>query len=307
MHIKPTLILLLSISYIASAYTESTYPESYINKLINEFEKTQVIAVKDIKPGNIKTVKYGDFKIHVYRRTPEDINYLKKYSTPKIVNNDEIRWKEMSKLMKPGTLSNIQNYVIRESQKQFSGLPFRSLKNDIFVVIASSPRVGCYVQFLPSNFRKSQFEIFMNRCHGQHYDSAGREISETGIPLADGNNLFIPPYSFNNDNLVLGGISINRKKAQPIVSYQDLTNQEKLWLACHNNDYSVVFQALSDGADPNLEEESGNALDYAITGSDYRIIKLLLSNGAQPTQVSRDIANISKRPDVLLLLDELGK
>jgi len=309
-YINILLLFITSISCLmcTPAFSDSSYPESYIKNSIDSFEKTIIVPVKSINPGGISTVKYGDFVVHIYRRTPQDIISLKKISSPDIITEDQRRWKEADIIWKQGTLSNIRNYVIRESQKQFSGFPFRSIKDEIFVVIGEGLKNGFHVKYLPPNFRNNQSEIFMNVVYGQRYDSAGRQLSESGVTLNNGENLLIPPYSYNKDgDIVLGGININRETAITKPNYRGLSVQQKLWLACKNNDYSSVVDALSGGANPNLKEDMGNALDYAITGSDLRIIKLLLNARAQPTNISREIATIAKRDDILLLLEGLEK
>ena len=309
-YINILLLFITSISYLicAPAFSDSSYSETYIKDSIDKLEKTIIVPVKSINPGETITVKYGDFVVHVYRRTPQDIISLKKTSSLDIINEDQRRWKEAGRIWQQGTLSNIRNYVIRESQKQFSGLPFRSIKDEIFVVIGEGSKHGFHVKLLSPNFRNSQFEIFMNVVYGQRYDSAGRQLSESGAMLDNGENLFIPPHSYNKDgDIVLGGININRDIAITKPNYSGLSVQQKLWLACKNNDYSSVVEALSEGANPNSKEDVGNALDYAITGSDIRIIKLLLNVGAQPTNISREMASIVKRDDILLLLTTFNK
>lgn len=299
-------ITFLSFFMCAPAFSDSSYTETYIKNSIDKFEKSIVVPVKNIKPGKTITVKYGDFVVYVYRRTPQDIISLKKTSSLNMIKEDQRRWKNAERIWQQNTLSNIRNYVIRESQKKVSELPFRSLKEEIFVVIGEGLKVGFHVKFLPPEVRNSQFEIFMNVVYGQRYDSAGRQITDTGITIDNGENLLIPPHSYNKDgDIVLGGIKINRDAAITKPNYKGLSAQQKLWLACKNNDYSSVVEALSKSANPNLKEDKGNALDYAITGSDIRIIKLLINAGAKPTSISREMANIAKRDDILLLLDTL--
>lgn len=305
---KRLLIVFLAILFHASAFSATQFPDNYINELIKQFETKQIISTTDLKPGHFKKVRYGQFTVYIYKRTSYDIDYLNKYSDSKIFDDDDRRWQEATRLYNRTTLSSIPNYLIRESQKKFTGLPFRSLKNDIFVVIATSPRHGCHVKYLHPDLRNTKYDIFMNVCHGQRYDSAGREITINGTPAVKGYNLFIPPYTYNQDNhIVLGGFSVDRKIAHSPINYQGLTPQKKLWMACHNNDYSAALEALQNGANPNLKEENGNALDYAITGSDIRLINLLLQNGAHPTDISREMANIVDRKEVLSLLDSLDK
>lgn len=299
------LIVLTSYLYCGAASSDSTYPESLITESIRQFEDKIVVPVKHLKPGDALKVNYAEFVVYIYMRTAQDLHFLRE-SSANMMNVDKIRFQKNKRIRKHDTLSNIRNYVIRESQSSFLDRPFRSIRDDIFVVIGEGPKHGFTVQFMPPDYRNGQFDVFMNVAHGQRYDSAGRQISKTGVELNNGENLFIPPHTYNNNgDIVLGGITINRKAAISFPDYHGLSAQEKLWLACHNNDYNSVAEALSQGANPDLKEENGNALDYAITGSDISVIELLLKNGARPTNISRDMATIAKRNDILKLLDKL--
>ncbi len=301
------LLALVSCLFSGVALSDLPFPESYIEESISGYEEKIIVPVNDLKPGGVREVKYGGFLVYVYRRTDRDLRFLKELSPENILVRDSVFLKKNKRIRVQGTLSNIPNHVIRLSQVQFSEYPFRSIRNDIFVVIGQGPKHGFFVKFLRPDQRDNQLDIFMNVAHGQKYDSAGRQISADGTLLDGGENLFIPPYTYNTDgNIVLGGIVVDRQEAIVLPDYNGLSAQEKLWLACKNNDYATAAEALSQGADPNLKQGRGNALDYAITGSSMEVVRLLLNNGAQPTSISRDMAEIVDRSDILMLLNSFG-
>ena len=161
----------------------------------------------------------------------------------------------------------------------------------------------CNVKFIDDKLRKfikaPKEAVFFHVCHGQMFDSAGREINKNGEFKREGKNLLIPPHMYDAGGaLHLGGANFDGFVRGSIINYEGLTIQDTLWKACRFNDYEMVKKALDDGANPNMLLDRGNSLDSAIIWSSRKIVSLLLDRGAKPTNISKELIETMSRNDI---------
>ncbi len=140
--------------------------------------------ISKIEPGQMVVVEWRGKPVYVLRRTPDQIADLSEL-------DDNLKDPESSSSDQPAYIS---------------GTP-RSLNEEYFVVVGLCTHLGCAPKFRPevgaadlggASWRGG----FFCPCHGSKFDLAGRVYK--GVPAAD--NLIIPPYSFEGDNVLVIGV-----------------------------------------------------------------------------------------------------
>jgi len=81
--------------------------------------------------------------------------------------------------------------------------PYRSLREDIFVVMHQSPYTGCLLTHRP-NTRYKGWSGFDEPCSGDAYDLAGRIFKN--FIRKKFLNLYIPPHKYIDENTLLIGL-----------------------------------------------------------------------------------------------------
>ena len=140
--------------------------------------------ISKIEPGQMVVVEWRGKPVYVLRRTPEQVAELSGLA---------------ENLKDPNSDSADQPTYIK-------GAP-RSLNEEFFVVVGLCTHLGCAPKFRPevgaSDLGGESWRGgFFCPCHGSKFDLAGRVYK--GVPAAD--NLIIPPYSFEGDNVLVIGI-----------------------------------------------------------------------------------------------------
>ena len=140
--------------------------------------------ISKIEPGQMVVVEWRGKPVYVLRRTPEQVAELSGLA---------------ENLKDPNSDSADQPTYIK-------GAP-RSLNEEFLVVVGLCTHLGCAPKFRPEVGAadlggESWRGGFFCPCHGSKFDLAGRVYK--GVPAAD--NLIIPPYSFEGDNVLVIGI-----------------------------------------------------------------------------------------------------
>ena len=142
------------------------------------------VDISKIEPGQMVVVEWRGKPVYVLRRTPEQIAGLPSLD---------------DRLKDPNSDGSDQPTYI-------SGAP-RSLNEEYLVVVGLCTHLGCAPKFRPEVGAAdlggdSWLGGFLCPCHGSKFDLAGRVYK--GVPAAD--NLIIPPYSFEGDNVLVIGV-----------------------------------------------------------------------------------------------------
>ena len=87
-----------------------------------------------------------------------------------------------------------------QQQPAYTKNNHRSLKKNIFVVIAICTHLGCVPIYKPKvgEIEPSWIGGFFCPCHGSKFDSAGKVYKGVPAPL----NLVIPPHKYINDKIL---------------------------------------------------------------------------------------------------------
>lgn len=139
------------------------------------------VDITDLPPGGLLTVPWRGQPIWVLRRTPKEIETLKTQINP------DLRDPTSTESEQPKDAKN----------------PYRSLREDILVMVALCTHLGCIPSYKPEQGSVSpQWEGgFYCPCHGSSYDLAGRVFK--GVPAPK--NMAVPPYKFLSENKILIG------------------------------------------------------------------------------------------------------
>jgi ubiquinol-cytochrome c reductase iron-sulfur subunit len=143
------------------------------------------VDVSGIKPGEKVTVEWRGKPVWVIRRTPEQIESLKK-TDPQVADPQSLR-----------TAYPTPDYA----QNQH-----RSIKPEIFVGVGICSHLGCSPSdkfttgaqpSLPDDWQGG----FLCPCHGSTFDMAGRVFKNKPAP----DNLEVPPHMYLSDTRILIG------------------------------------------------------------------------------------------------------
>ena len=143
------------------------------------------VDVSGIKPGEKVTVEWRGKPVWIIRRTPEQIESLKK-TDPQVADPQSLR-----------TAYPTPEYA----QNQH-----RSIKPEIFVGVGICSHLGCSPSdkfttgaqpSLPDDWQGG----FLCPCHGSTFDMAGRVFKNKPAP----DNLEVPPHTYLSDTRILIG------------------------------------------------------------------------------------------------------
>lgn len=143
--------------------------------------------ISALKPGEKMTVEWRGKPVWIVRRTPEQIEALKKLD---------------GQLADPKSLRNQAEMTPMEATRN----EWRSIKPEILVVVGICTHLGCSPSekfvagpqpSLPDDWQGG----FLCPCHGSTFDMAGRVFKNKPAP----DNLEVPPYTFLSDSRLLIG------------------------------------------------------------------------------------------------------
>lgn len=142
------------------------------------------VDVSKLESGAMIVVEWRGKPVYVTRRTEETLGLLESLN-PKLKDPDNGN---------------------KEQQPAYADNLYRSRDPELSVILGVCTHLGC----APTYFPEVKPETFDNDwkggyycpCHGSRFDLSGRVYS--GSPAAD--NLVIPPYSYESDNVVIIGV-----------------------------------------------------------------------------------------------------
>lgn len=142
--------------------------------------------ISKVEPGQMITVEWRGKPVYVVRRTAAALEAIKK-----------------SDSMVRDPSSN------ESTQPAYAKSEFRSIKEDILVLLGVCTHLGCAPQYQPQVGSVSHDWLggFFCPCHGSKFDLAGRVFQ--GVPAPT--NLEVPPYRFISDTVI--EIGVDQEKA----------------------------------------------------------------------------------------------
>ncbi len=145
------------------------------------------VDISDLKPGEKLTVEWRGKPVWIMRRTPEQLESLKKTETQVADPNSERKAAETTPM--------------EDTRNQH-----RSLKPEVFVAVGICSHLGCSPSdkltvgaqpSLPDDWAGG----FLCPCHGSTFDVAGRVFKNKPAP----DNLEVPPHQYLSDTRLLIG------------------------------------------------------------------------------------------------------
>ena len=141
--------------------------------------------VSKLEPGEMKNVEWRGKPVYVMRRTEEQIADLETL-------NDRLKDPDSQ---------------IADSQPAYIAGIDRAIRPDILVIIGLCTHLGCAPAFRPEVGAADLggddwLGGFFCPCHGSKFDLSGRVFA--GVPASQ--NLIVPPYSFEDENVLVIGV-----------------------------------------------------------------------------------------------------
>lgn len=140
------------------------------------------VDISKLEPGQQLTVEWRGKPVWIIKRTAEVLSLLPGMD---------------GRLVDPGSES--------DQQPEYARNGFRSIREDILVLVGICTHLGCSPKYQPEigavSFDDDWKGGFLCACHGSKFDLAGRVF--TGVPAPT--NLVVPPHQYLNDTLLLIG------------------------------------------------------------------------------------------------------
>ncbi len=142
------------------------------------------VDVSKLEPGAMLTAEWRGKPVYVARRTEETLETLGTLG---------------DRLKDPDNMNKAQ-------QPEYADNEYRSREPELIVLLGVCTHLGCAPKYFPE-VKPEQFDPnwqggWFCPCHGSRFDLAGRVYS--GSPASD--NLIVPPYSYEGDNVVVIGV-----------------------------------------------------------------------------------------------------
>lgn len=142
------------------------------------------VDISKLEPGAMLTAEWRGKPVFIVRRTPEVLGMLDGLT---------------DRLKDPANENKAQ-------QPEYADNLQRSRQPEVLVLLGVCTHLGCapkfYAEVKPEPFDSDWKGGFFCPCHGSRFDMSGRVFN--GSPAAD--NLVVPPYSFEGDNILVIGI-----------------------------------------------------------------------------------------------------
>ena len=310
-------LILMGCCHAAAALADD-FPASYIRAQLLKANNRVDVDLAALAAGKPVKVDYVDAPVWIYRRTAEDLEYLRGGPTTQLADPEGKNWAESIAASNQTSASSAWTRLFTFGQPPIEKTRYRSLQDEYLVIAAWSPHSGCSLQFQEPDRRQEKQALFLDPCRGARFDAAGRVLkgelyTPPGLPKETTRyNLFVPPHYFvSNSRLTIGlpaGASLPEFDAATLRNYQGMDHNDRLAAAAAYNDIAEVRKALKAGANASAYVPGKrNPFDAAIVGGSMEIIQLLVANGARPTPNSRNAATFVKRQEVLELIDRLEK
>ncbi len=175
-----------------------SYYSSFKNTQVNEVLLPLTIDISELDEGSLDFYLWNNIPIGIYRRTPDEISYLKKY-------NYLVRDKLSDKQIKVKWLGKTFDRIVSKSNAPWKSNKTRSIKEDVFVFIMKSPIRGCtIVRTLYQNSTRRGIPIsgfknyFVDPCTQQVFDLSGRILINHNYLT----HLLIPNHRYIDDETI---------------------------------------------------------------------------------------------------------
>lgn len=313
----PTLLLWAATS-ASTGYTDG-FPQNHIQARYQSAKAQIAVDPYALEPGQVMTIEYIGQPVWVYRRTEDDINYLRSKMLGFLADPAGANWQSSIFAAHRTSTAIVWARVLLGNQAAFEKTPYRSLKEEFMIFGAWGSHTGCSLQIMDPRKRPVAWAPFFDPCAGgAWFDVAGRVLKKGIVgPLGPARqhtsyNLFIPPHRYTSESKLVIGLAPDTElpDVQQLFrpDYSNKSPNERIITAAANNDLPGVLSALQDGAEADFNVPGlGSSFDAAIVGGSMDIVDLLVSKGACPTPNSRQAVHLVDRPHLLKLISRLER
>lgn len=141
------------------------------------------VNISKLEPGQQVIVEWRGNPVFVVRRTQAMLENIRKL-------DDKVRDPSSEEPQQPAYAKN----------------QFRSIREDILVLVGICTHLGCSPKFLPEvkpmDFDSQWTGGYHCPCHGSKFDLAGRVYKGVPAPI----NLQVPPYMYEGDDILTVGV-----------------------------------------------------------------------------------------------------
>jgi len=141
------------------------------------------VDISKMEPGQQITVEWRGKPVWIINRSAEILDLLPSVD---------------GRLVDPGSET--------DQQPEYAKNPYRSIKQEILVLVGICTHLGCSPKYEPEigavSFDNDWKGGFLCACHGSKFDLAGRVFS--GVPAPT--NLEVPPHMYLSDDVILVGV-----------------------------------------------------------------------------------------------------
>lgn len=246
------------------------------------------IDLRTIAPGEVKTVSWQGWPVIVLHRTPQQIRELRDADAKALGDPDGSEFDSLIRKEAQSIGNRFANLLLLD-QARLEHMPLRSIRDDIFVAINTSPYIGCSTQYVPIADEHAPADWrggFIDPCRSDRYDLAGRVLK--GHTFINNWNLLIPPHVFVDDHTLVIGLgdpprAVPTTDFLPAIDYPALAPLERLIVATRYGRLDIAQDVLRSGVDVNGRNTKGiTPLFEAVVQDHAEIAELLLSSGASP-------------------------
>jgi len=124
------------------AFAADHHPASRIEKDLQEARRSVSVDLSELEPGQFRRVDYASDVIWVYRRTAEDLEYLRAGQHEHLANPDSAGFRKVIEDQHWSSTSETLVRLLLVTQPRMEKSAFRSEKDEFLVVRASGP-LGC--------------------------------------------------------------------------------------------------------------------------------------------------------------------
>ncbi|MFC7366881.1 hypothetical protein [Vreelandella zhaodongensis] len=286
------------------------YPESLINRHLQEAKETVDVNLSQLKPGQRLIIEYIDYPVFIYRRTEADLNELEDNVMKRADPDGETHQVSIDK-MYTYSGARVLSQILSITPPDITHQAYRSLSEEYFVAVSFGPVERCMLRFVDND--KQTPTVFFDPCSGVRYDTAGRALSNANKAESEVArfSLYIPPHSFPGNSLLKLGLGPEDwplpDPPEVRIHDQHLSPTQRLIQAANYNDLEAARAAINEGANANyfcLGEDS--PFNAAIIGGSMELLNLIVEAGGRPTPNSLEVAKIMDRKDAIELIKELG-
>jgi len=173
---------------VGAAFVSVPFIESWLPSEATKLAGTPIqFDLSKLEPGRQVTLEWRSQPIFVLRRTPEILQRLEQQP-------------HRQKLRDPDS-------KVYTQQPEYAANPFRSIRDEFFIVIGICTHLGCIPTFRPDIAPEdlgAQWDGgYFCPCHASKYDLAGKVYK--GVPAPT--NLVVPPYRYLTDTLIEIGVN----------------------------------------------------------------------------------------------------